>query len=93
MIIPTRQPPEPPREGPNPIPDTYQAWADPGCTAKGCSTQATVTVDARHGRRCADHPPTYDRGWAMALVDLGLAGEACAYLRAWLAHRAKGDAA
>lgn len=51
--------------------------ASTGCT--GCGTQATVSLDSRFGRRCADCPP-----W-LALADEGRFSDAFALLRVWLA--------
>jgi hypothetical protein len=61
-----------------------------GCSV--CKSPDVTTMDGICGRRCPAHPPVYDRPWALSLVDLGLAGEAFAYLRACLAARARGQA-
>lgn len=50
------------------------------------------TMDGVHGRRCDQHPPTYDRAFAMAAVDRGDVRLACAHLRAHVAYRARGAA-
>lgn len=57
--------------------------AQAGCT--GCGTQATVTMDGRHGRRCADCPPPFDRDFALLLVALGAIDDTWLLLRTWLA--------
>lgn len=64
---------------------TYDPAAS-GCTS--CGTQDTVLLDPRHGRRCAQHPPPFDRACALLLVDLGRPSEAFSLLRSWLAYRA-----
>lgn len=38
------------------------------CTAPGCTTTDTATVDGRWGRRCAEHPPTFDPTYAVHLA-------------------------
>lgn len=41
----------PPRE------NGWTATQANGCTEPGCGTQNTVVLDAKLGRRCADHHP------------------------------------
>jgi hypothetical protein len=48
-----------------------------GCTVCGC--QDTVSLDGVHGRRCAQHPPGYDRTHYDALVRDR--GDVAAYIR------------
>lgn len=52
-----------------------------GCTEPGCETNATSTVDAVHGRRCAAHPPRFDPARAVRLAVNGLIRDALAYAR------------
>lgn len=61
-----------------------------GCTS--CGAEETVTMDGVNGRRCADCPPTYDRAYALALVNDGNLSGACAHLRTMLAYRLAGSA-
>src|SRR5690348_10110464 len=51
----------------------------PGCTS--CGSPETVTVDGINGKRCADHPPTFDPSTAVELMRRGLPGAAGAYIR------------
>lgn len=59
-----------------------------GCTAPGCGTQATVTLDPHLGRRCSKHTPMpagrYRPDLAGDMVDAGDAHAAFRYLRRWL---------
>lgn len=51
------------------------------CTADGCTRTDTQTVDGVHGRRCDQHPPTFEPAHAVDLaVKLGPAA-ALAYCR------------
>ena len=61
-----------------------------GCTAPGCGTQQTSTLDGIHGRRCADHPPTFSRRWYDECVRNRLG--VTAYVRTAL-ERLRGEAA
>jgi hypothetical protein len=56
---------------PKPLPE--------GCSI--CHTQDTATVDGFHGRRCANHPPTFDPDRAVRLHLAGHPGAALAYVR------------
>lgn len=48
-----------------------------GCTL--CGSQQTESLDGVHGRRCADHPPTFDRKHYDGLVQDR--GDVSAYIR------------
>ena len=57
-----------------------------GCTfevahRKPCNSQDTVQVDGVVGRRCADHPSTFDPHHAVALMVSGQPWAALAYVR------------
>ncbi len=68
---------------------------DEGCehtSENGCCGQPAATMDGVHGRRCAQHPPTYSRPYALAAVDRGDVQLACAHLRAHVAFRLRGAA-
>jgi len=54
----------------------------PHCTAPGCTRTDTATVDGVCGRRCSDHPPTFDPGHAVHLMVSGWPEDAFAYCRA-----------
>ena len=63
---------------------TLPGWpptAPAGCTAPGCGTQNTTTVDGVHGRRCAEHPPTFDPARAVHLAMSGRLDTALGYCR------------
>jgi hypothetical protein len=49
----------------------WTATAANGCTARGCGTQVTASLDGHLGRRCANHPPRFDprRAFDIALRD------------------------
>ena len=68
-----------------PAPPPVAAYdpAKSGCTYIGCTTQDTATVDGHYGRRCAQHPPTFDPNRAVALMAGGWPGTALAYVRGW----------
>lgn len=57
----------------------YPYTSGPGCTV--CGSADTATVDGINGRRCADHPPTFDPERAVDLAVRGLPGAAMAYVR------------
>jgi hypothetical protein len=65
------------------IPDTLRTTGyNPqrtGCTADGCKSQDTATVDGIHGRRCLAHAPVFDPTVAVELMrtDLGAAVDYC----------------
>jgi hypothetical protein len=64
---------------------SFEGWtrtATDGCTAPGCGTQNTVTLDGVHGRRCAEHPPTFDPAHAVELAVDGRLETALGYCRA-----------
>jgi len=61
----------------------YTAVAAGGCTV--CRTQDTATLDGVHGRRCAEHPPTFDPYRAVQLAITGRLGTALGYCRTELA--------
>lgn len=69
------------------IPDSYRcAGYNPahlGCTADGCGTQDTTTLDGLHGRRCEAHAPVFDPTVAVELMRTDL-GAACDYCRGGL---------
>lgn len=50
-----------------------------GCTV--CGSQDTTTVDGVCGRRCADHPPTFDPEHAVKLAARVSTEAAVAYVR------------
>jgi hypothetical protein len=58
------------------------AWE--GCTAPGCGTQETSTVDGVHGRRCDKHPPMFSPELAVQLAVNMSPDAALAYCRAGL---------
>jgi hypothetical protein len=66
-------------------PDSYRVIgynpAHGGCTAKGCTSTDTLTLDGTYGRRCWQHSP-----WR-TLAREGKRAEAWAALRAWLGMR------
>jgi hypothetical protein len=64
----------------NPIPDSFTAWSQSGCTQPGCGTEDTETLSVA-GRRCAAHPPTFDPKRAVELAVDGWADTAMAYCR------------
>lgn len=51
------------------------------CTYRGCDSTDIATLDGINGRRCADHPPTFDPDTAVELMRRGLPGAALAYVR------------
>jgi hypothetical protein len=53
-----------------------------GCTF--CGRPDTATVDAVHGRRCADHAPRFDPAHAVHLMVTGWPATAFAYCRVGL---------
>lgn len=55
-----------------------------GCTAPDCGTQDTVTLDGVHGRRCAEHPPTFNPTIAVELAVAGQLADAYGYCRTHL---------
>jgi hypothetical protein len=67
--------------------------AETGCTAVGCGTQNTATVDGVWGRRCARHPPRYSPGQLLRLLNAGDIVAANAYLGTWRTNRAGQDEA
>lgn len=56
----------------------------PHCTADGCRRTDTATVDGHNGRRCGQHPPTFDPARAVHLMAAGWTAAALAYCRAGL---------
>lgn len=52
---------------PVPMPYNYNPALN-GCTFTGCGTQDTATVDGHHGRRCTQHPPTFEPAQAVNLA-------------------------
>ena len=50
-----------------------------GCMV--CNTQQTVLVDGYGGRRCADHPTTFDPQRAVDLMLDGMPATAFSYVR------------
>jgi hypothetical protein len=65
--------------------DGWTRTAATGCTAPDCGTQDTVTLDGVHGRRCAQHPPTFDVDRAVQLAVSGQLETALGYCRTALA--------
>jgi hypothetical protein len=65
--------------------DGWTRSAMDGCTASGCGTQDTVTLDGVHGRRCAQHPPTFDPARAVELAVTGRLDTALGYCRTEMA--------
>lgn len=66
-------------------PEGWTTGASNGCTAAGCGTQDTVTLDGHHGRRCQAHPPTFDPQRAVHLAVTGRLHTALGYCRTELA--------
>lgn len=51
------------------------------CTATDCRRTDTVTLDGVHGRRCPEHPPTFDPTYAVELARSSGLPAALGYLR------------
>ena len=58
-----------------------------GCSAPGCGSQDTATLDGYNGRRCEAHPP--QPPW-LSLADAGRFRDAFHALRTHLTARARG---
>lgn len=60
----------------------FQPWSRGGCTHPDCAREDTTTVDGHNGRRCAEHPPTFDPDRAVVLMVAAGPDTALAYVRA-----------
>jgi hypothetical protein len=77
-----------PVPGLNPIPEHFMPWTKAGCTfipapGQRCGTEHTVTLSWL-GRRCTEHPPSFDPQRAVALMVDGWTDTAFGYCR-WAA--------